>query len=128
MNNKRQQKVTKDALEVTTSNIVGVRLGDELLGKLDAEVDRRRMTTPWAEITRAEIIREAVYRLLHTATSTNTQTLERNATNLNHPSKGGCVICGEALPPRNKTLCDKPECKKELHRRREQDRRQAAKE
>jgi len=44
--------------------VIGLRLGGVLLDAVDAEVARRNKEKPWVPTTRADVIREAVYKLL----------------------------------------------------------------
>lgn len=133
MNNTRQQKITKDIGKVTASNIVGVRFSDDVLGEIDAEVEKRRQEAPWAEITRVDVIREAVYRLLHPQAQELPQATTESLPKLTlapapkSTSAVECLVCNEALPKNHKALCGRPACKKEIHRRREADRRKAVK-
>jgi len=56
--------MTTEVKPKTLTSTVGVRLSAELLALLDEEVARRQKATPWLEVSRADVVREAVYRLL----------------------------------------------------------------
>lgn len=134
MNNDEQRKTTGDNDEQQPSSVtvVGVRFAEGLLRDLDAEVEKRKQAAPWAETTRAEVIREAVYKLLHkigpeAAPRPVSAPAPKAMPTPKDPSVPRCLVCGELVPPRNKALCGKPACQKESHRRREADRRKAVK-
>jgi len=116
--------VIKSEQKSSNANIVAVRFNDELLKTLDDEVARRQKDAPWLEITRADVVREAVYKLISSASTT----VDGQRAPLAQPTQGeatekACQICKRPLDGAKEVLCGRDECKREYKNAKERVRR-----
>jgi len=110
----------------SNANTVAVRFNDQLLKTLDDEVARRQKAAPWLEITRADVVREAVYKLISGASTTpggqGTPLAEQTQS---EATEKVCQICKRPLDGAKEVLCGREECKKEYKNAKERVRRKA---
>ncbi len=101
-------KQSKDA-------VIGVRLPSNVLEQLDAVVERRRAATPWADVTRADLLREATYKFLRDEATSNGYKSEpapkAEAPPIRDPETGSLMSSPAPVPPRVELVQVEPKVK-----------------